>query len=363
VTPELEAKLAVMRGALEANGLAAIRLRGADWFAWATCGGSSVVNVSAEQGVAEVLVTGSEALVLADRIDADRIRGEQTIEGFTVLETPWADPRARDEVVRERVGGDAARVASDRPRGEELTLPAELAAARLRLTPGEIERYRALGRDAARAVSDSLRRARPEMTETELAAETAAALVRGTMTPVVILVGGARRLPIYRHPLPMDEPLGQRAMLVICARRQGLIANLTRFGMFRERTAVERALDAAVADVEAAAWDASTPGATLGSVYRLIVDAYARAGFPGAELDHHQGGLTGYLAREEVATPDSATPIAVGSALAWNPSLPGTKIEDTVVVTSDGLEILTVDPDWPNFRVGGRPRPDVLELG
>jgi hypothetical protein len=52
-----------------------------------------------------------------------------------------------------------------------------------------------------------------------------------------------------------------------------------------------------------------------------------------------------------------------GSALAWNPSLPGTKLEDTVVVTPDGLETLTVDPDWPTVTVDGRARPDVLALG
>jgi Xaa-Pro aminopeptidase len=229
------------------------------------------------------------------------------------------------------------------------------------LTPAEIGRFRALGTDAARALTVTLKAVRPEMTELQVAALAAGELAASDAWPVVVLVGGARRLPIYRHPTPRaDEPIGERAMVVVCARRHGLVANLTRFVYFRSPTAAERAAATAVADVEAAAFDASTPGRTLGDVYRVIAAAYTRTGFEGADADHHQGGLAGYRTREEIATPGSSTPIFEGSALAWNPSLSGTKLEDTVVVTANGLEILTVDPDWPTVDVDGRARPDVL---
>jgi Xaa-Pro aminopeptidase len=45
--------------------------------------------------------------------------------------------------------------------------------------------------------------------------------------------------------------------------------------------------------------------------------------------------------------------------MAWNPSLPGMKIEDTILRTDDGLEVLTADPAWPTVEVAGRPRPAV----
>src|SRR3954454_25341638 len=60
---ELETKLALIRAALDAHGLAAVRLRGVDWFAWATCGGSSMVILTTETGVAEVVVTRDGAPV------------------------------------------------------------------------------------------------------------------------------------------------------------------------------------------------------------------------------------------------------------------------------------------------------------
>ena len=360
---EYDAKIAMLRTALSGNSLDAVRLRGSDWFAWVTCGGSSVVDSSAEAGVAEVLVTASDALVLADRIDAARIWDEEVTPQLTTVELPWAAAEAREDAVRARLGPHR-RVASDRPRPGELPLPAGLARARSRLLPEEIERFRVLGSDAARAMTATLREIRPQMSEVQVAAMLVGALVAGNMWPVVVLVGGARRLPLYRHPTPhADEPIGDRAMVVVCARRHGLVVNLTRMISFRPETASERALAAAVAQVEAAAFDASRPGRTLGEVYEVIADAYVRAGFAGADADHHQGGLAGYRTREEIATSNSTTVICEGTALAWSPSLPGTKLEDTAVVTADGLEIVTVDPAWPTVLVDGRARPDVLVLG
>jgi len=115
-----------------------------------------------------------------------------------------------------------------------------------------------------------------------------------------------------------------------------------------------------VAQIEAVAFNASTPGATAGTVYEAIVRAYAQFGHPGGEQFHHQGGTTGYLSREAFALPGLDLTIEDGTALAWNPSLPGAKIEDTVLTTASGIEILTRDPAWPTVTVDGRPRPDVL---
>lgn len=64
-----------------------------------------------------------------------------------------------------------------------------------------------------------------------------------------------------------------------------------------------------------------------------------------------------------LATPGSRVEILPPVAMAWNPSLPGSKIEDTVLRTDEGLEVLTVDPAWPMVEVDGRERPDFRILG
>ena len=74
---EVADKLALLRAALAETGAGAIRLRGTDWFAWATAGGDSSVLLAADCGVAEVLVTREDAVVLTDAVEAERLRLEQ----------------------------------------------------------------------------------------------------------------------------------------------------------------------------------------------------------------------------------------------------------------------------------------------
>ena len=356
---ELEGKLEAMRRQMRAAGLGALRLRGTDWFAWATCGGSNTVLLTTDSGIAEVLVTAQDACVLTDEIEAERLRREELPSGLEVLACRWTErPGAWDALVRERASG--ATVASDRPEAGESVLPPALVAARGSLVADELTRYRALGRDAAEALTEVLLAARPEWTGWQLAGAGAQALWSRGIEPALTLVGGERRLPVYRHPTAAAEKLGGRAMLVFCGRRHGLFANLTRFVYFRAPTAEERALDRAVGEVEADALDALRPGVTLGGMYDLFRQSYRRHGHPGGERKHHQGGICGYLSRDAIALPGSAVAVSRDGAVAFNPSLPGAKNEDTLVVGDDGLEVLTLDPRWPSRTVRGRQRPDLL---
>jgi len=354
---ELDGKIALLRDVVERNRLGGIRLRGQDWFAWATCGGSSAVLLASEQGVAEVLVTSDGVQVLTSAIEADRLLAEEVPEGLPVEEFPWESPEERETLVREASGG--LPVASDLPTSQEVGLPEELVREKRRLRPEEIARYRQVGRGSAEALTETLAGITPASTELEVAGVGSEALLRRGIEPALVLVAGARRMELYRHPRPTEEPIGDRVMVVLCGRSHGLYANLTRVLSFRQPTAAERAAADVVAQVEAAALGASTPGRTLDHVFAAITDAYARHGHPGAERRHHQGGTTGYLSREAVAAPGSAVPILPPVAMAWNPSLPGIKIEDTILRTDDGLEVLTIDPAWPTVEVDGRERPAV----
>lgn len=355
---ELRLKTELLQGTLERHDLAAIRLRGQDWFAWATCGGSNAVVMATDAGVADVLATRSGICVLTDTIEAGRLRAEEVPAGLEVVEFGWMQHGEHDAFVRD--AADGGRVASDLPRAGEIDLPASLLSAKRRLLPAEIVRYRMLGHDAACAMTEALSEIHPDMSELDVAARGAAALVRGGIDPALVLVAGSARLAAYRHPRPTRAPVGDRVGVVFCGRRAGLFANLTRFAYFRAPTEAERAATSTVAMVEAAALAGTRRGATLGKIFEMMSAEYARLGHPRAELSHHQGGTTGYRAREIVATPGEQATVDPPVAIAWNPSLPGAKIEDTVLCDEDGLEVLTVDPAWPVTDVEGRPRPDLL---
>jgi Xaa-Pro aminopeptidase len=354
-TAEVAAKLALLRDCLERTGAAAIRLRSIDWFAWATAGGSSAVLLTSELGVAEVLVTRDDAVILTDEIEAARLREEEVPAGFTFHVTPWAQVELRERYVL-GLAGDRP-VLSDRPHCDEQPLPTALRQRRLVLQGAEQARYRLLGREAAEAMTETMRAARPEWTEYELAAAGAAALWRRGIHPALVLAAGARRLPLYRHPTPSMEPLGARAMLVFCARRHGLYANLTRFVSFGPAPQDQGAL----MEVEATGLATVTPGKSLSAVYHAFAAAYNHADRQDAINEHHQGGITGYQAREIVATPSTATELEEGMAFAFNPSFAGLKIEDTFLLGPQGLDNLTLDPQWPAVTVHGRQRPLWLE--
>src|SRR5689334_22317875 len=103
ISGELATKLATIRAALLETDAVGARLRGVDWFAWATCGGSNVVILSTETGIAEVFVTADGAWILTDRIEAARLEAEELPDGFEVWAGPWNDPSAREAFVAQSV--------------------------------------------------------------------------------------------------------------------------------------------------------------------------------------------------------------------------------------------------------------------
>lgn len=358
---EVADKLALLRATLTQEKAAAIRLRGIDWFAWATAGGSSTVLLTSEVGVAEVLVTHEQACVLTDQIEVERLRAEEIGEGFGFHVTPWAEPELRERFVASAAGSGV--VLSDRPQRantSERPLPSSLRVRRMVLGPSEVARYRELGRAAAEAMTEVLQQVRPEWREFELAGRAADALWRRGIEPALVLVAGERRLQLYRHPVPASDPIGRRAMLVYCARRHGLYANLTRCVGFGG-AGPSREEQVRLLEVEATGLAAVRPGQSLSAVYHALAQAYNHADAQDAINAHHQGGLTGYLSREIVATPSTATPFEAGMAVAFNPSHAGLKVEDTFLIGQHGLDNLTCDPRWPALEVRGRARPLWLE--
>ena len=353
---ELDQKLERIRALLGDDQV--LRLRGIDWFAWLLSGASNAVLLAAETGVAEALVTPTELYVLTDDIEAGRLIDEELPGNAQVQRFPWARPAVQENWVRQTTG--PARILSDRPAPGESLLPDALRKMKLELTPSELERYSQIGAQAASAMTEALQAAQPGWTEFELAGAGARALLARGLQPALILAVGARRLPLYRHALPTHAPLKHMAMLVFCARGAGLYANLTRFVSFGPLPGALADAHQQVREIEAAALDQCRPGVAVAEMYATFERAYARHGYPDAITQHHQGGVTGYQAREVVARPDSAEIIQQGMAVAWNPSVPGAKIEDTFAVAPAGLTNLTFDADWPHSMVGGRPRPLVL---
>ncbi|SBS72250.1 Xaa-Pro peptidase family protein [uncultured Microbacterium sp.] len=331
-----QSRLAAVRASAHAD---ALLLTSHEALAWYLDGPRTHVSLAGPPVLAVVAADDGDTLFVAAN-EADRLIAEELLpaDADRVVRVPWQTP-------------PAAAAAIARAAIPEADVAPALRAARASLLPAEADRYRALGRDTAAALTDAATMLRPENTERDAAAALAELLVGRGIDPLVVLVAGRARLA-HRHPLPTDGPLGERAMLVVCGRRHGLIANATRW------VGAPGADDGRILEVEAAFLAATRPGMRLDEAFAGGCAGYAAAGFDEDEWRrHHQGGPTGYAGRDPRATADTDDLIVERHAFAWNPSAPGAKVEDTMLVGAAGIEVLTSDPRWPTVTHAGLARP------
>lgn len=313
----------------------------------------SRVHVSlAGDPVAALLVTREEDHLVTFSNEAERLRDEELPEDVIVHEVPWFG--SLTDVARGFGSGTAPLAEADVAR--------QLRDARRSLLPGELSRYAVLCANTAGILTDVLSTATPRTSERTIASRLAERVVAAGADPLVLLCNGPSRSS-YRHPLPTDTPLGRRAMAVVCARRNGMIANVTRWIRFDSPSTREADAEQRIRDVEADVFAATVPGAALNDILAGLAGSYERHGFGLDQwLLHHQGGPAGYAGRDPRATPATDDRVVEGQAFAWNPSGPGVKVEDTVLLTTDGIRALSTDDRWPTVPVAGLERPVTLQL-
>jgi antitoxin VapB len=345
---EFEDKLARIRTLLRQRSLDALLLQQASNFAWATCGASSFVNQAAERGAAALVITQFRQALLTDNIEAPRLDSEEMLEdqGWEFRISPW---HQANEAVEEYTRGMI--VGADSPRAGLADLSADLIPLRTALTLAETKRFRELGSLCAAAMDAAARQVRPGMTEHELAGLLGRETLSRGAQPTVNLIAADERVLRFRHPLPTEKRLDRYAMLVLCGRKWGLVCSLTRLVHFGPMPDELRRKAEAVAQIDARMIAATRPGRTIGDVFREGVSGYEAAGFAEEWKLHHQGGLAGYAPREIVATPTSDFRVSAGHAYAWNPSITGTKSEDTILVGDEGNEIITKIAGWPTVAL------------
>jgi len=106
----------------------------------------------------------------------------------------------------------------------------------------------------------------------------------------------------------------------------------------------------AVCRIDSALHAATAPGQRWSDILEVGIQVYEETGFRDEWRHHHQGGPMGYEGRDYKATPSETRRVVENQAVGWNPSITGTKSEDTIL--SSG-EVLTSMRNWPTC--GGRP--------
>lgn len=359
---DMAVKRARVREFLERHDLGGVLFTLQKSFAWYTAGGQNHVALTTENGVASVLATPTQDYLLTNNIEAERLMQEEGLDalGVQAIAYRWDSDELEQANLLDRV------IAGEKYTTDTGPYASEINELRYSLTPFEVERYRALGKDCGEVIESVARAIEPGQTEWQIAGQLSAALYDRKIVPAVALVAVDDRIRKYRHPIPTGKRLENCAMLVICGRRHGLIVSVTRMVHFGTVPSDLRERHNACMEVDATYIANTVVGTDVNEIVERAVDTYEEAGYEGEWMLHHQGGGTGYDTRDFKGTLHSRQIVQPWQAYAWNPSVTGTKTEDTMIATPDGPQIISLTSGWPTveFNAPGMApsirRPDIL---
>lgn len=356
VKEELAYKMDLVKDFLDKEGLGGMLLTQVRNFYWITAGqANNQIVLNKDVGAASILIMkdGSKSLICsgseAPRLMDEVLRGQ----GYTLKMDDWyeANPLkdVRGDIIKSLSGG--SRIGSDVEYPGTVLKAAEFEPLRYSLTDTEIKRYRWLGKQTAEGVEAVCRQLEPGMNEFQIEAMTAEELRSRGIFPTVLLIGVDERIFKYRHALPAGDTLKNYAMVNVVAEKWGMPMAVTRFVHFGPLSDELKSKLEKVADVNAHFQAATVPGKSCAEIFEEAKKWYADVGYEGEWKKHHQGGAIGYNDREYVIYPGIQKVVLKKQAFAWNPTITGTKVEDTIIAYPDHIEVITQTGNWPTLDV------------
>jgi Xaa-Pro dipeptidase len=219
--------------------------------------------------------------------------------------------------------------------------------------PDEVEAMRRANQLSEQALAKLMTYVKPGMSEREIASKLGEEMVAAGMTSVafepLVQTGPNSALP---HGMLTDRRLGADEFLLIDfgGRVNEYPADITRTFCLGTPTAEMRKMYDVVLAANRAAVAVSKPGVTMGAVDKAARDVIEAAGY-GQYFIHRTGhglGLEGHelipqiaAGVEDVLEPGMAYTIEPG---VYVPGLGGVRVEDDVVITETGVDVLTSYP-------------------
>jgi len=361
---EIKEKERRVRDFLKTKNLKGLILKRQANFSWMTCGGLNLVGIATEVGATTLLITENSKFVISNNIEAPRMIHEEGLEkqGFIVKTFPWHEDQ-EVSIVKEIV--EEGPLGSDVPFPNAIGLPEEVAKLRYSLTSEEQKRYRWLGKKVSLALEKTMMKAKKGEKESAVVGRLCKELWKDRIDPITLMSAADDRVSNFRHPIPTEKRVEKYLMVSVNARKWGLIVSLTRFVHFGELPEELRRKYEANVFVDCTMMAHSRPGIPVKEVLQKGIDAYKEKEFPEEWKFHHQGGSIGYTGRDYRVSFNTPDIIQENQAFTWNPSITGTKSEDTILATSKGPQMITHPILYPtlSLNVAGISfnRPAILE--
>lgn len=336
-----------IRNWLEENDYDGVLLNRRDNYAWVNGGADSHVVSNSETGVAYYMIRRDSIDLIADSSDLPRMNEEQNPLSAAPILVPWYE--SIEEYIRTYI--HKGHYVSDTGAAGTLNVQEELVDLRLKLTQDEVKRYEETGSLCARIVEEICREAKPGQTEKEVEARLKCRCIENGISPDCVLAGADERIMSYRHPLATDKEIKGSLMVVLGGEKYGLNISMTRMVYFTPIPEEIKRRYEKTQYIFACMQTMMQEGMLYKDYFEEVKKLYCEAGYKDEWKMHHQGGPTGYACREFVLTPENNKLIHTGQAYAWNPTIQGTKCEETTYLTKEGVHILTKTSDWPRQKI------------
>ncbi len=364
ISDEIKEKEKRVREFLRSKKLKALLLKRQANFSWMTGGGLNLVGITTEMGATSLLITENSKFVISNNIEAPRMIEEEGLEkqGFIPKIFPWHEDQELSIVKELTKDGP---VGCDVPFPNTVMLAEEIARLRYSLTAAEVDRYRWLGEKVSLALEKTMIDTKRGEKESEVVGRLCNELWKDRIDPITLMAAADDRIFKFRHPIPTERRIEKYLMISVNARKWGLIVSLTRFVCFGKMPQDLREKYEANVFIDCTMMAHTRPGVFAREVLQKGIDAYREKRYPEEWKLHHQGGSIGYTGRDyrvNFKTPDL---IQENQGFTWNPSITGTKSEDTILATSKGPEMITPPILYPtlSLEVGNISfiRPAILE--
>ncbi len=318
-----------------------------DSYAWITRGAENHVVSNNQVGVAYYVITKAEIRLVADSSDAQRVCMEQNPLEGEVIQVPWFESVER--ILEKMVTSE--RFVSDTDIAGTKNVLDELIALRMVLSEQEKITYSEVGAACAEIVESICKNAKPGDSERKIAAQLKSSCLNKGINPDCVLVGADSRITDYRHPMPTDKIIEKSLMVVLGGEKQGLNISMTRMVYFTNIPEEIKERYEKTQYIFSCMQAMMREGMSYQEYMNFVIKLYSEAGWEDEWKYHHQGGPTGYQCREWILRPGMHDVMHNDQAYAWNPTIKGTKCEETTILQKQGVITLTRTMDWPCTNV------------
>jgi len=315
---------------------------------------------------------GSDTEVFTVRLEAPLVRSQSRLDRVTAYEEFVEHPidvlarSLRERGLADgRIGvettylshADFERLRATLPSGRLESVDALWEQLRMLKTPSEVVRIRAIGRAAQRITEECVRLVDAGATERELGNLITERYHQAGGDVLTMLVVASGERSAHLNGPPTDRVLQPRDIV-----RTDVIGTSGHYYSDVARTAVvggepaaeQRKVYDLLLDVHRRCLEAVRPGAISSDIYAIYHDAMTAAGLPPYHFVGHGLGVT--LHEEPFINPLQSVVLEEGMVLCIEPLTSiegafGMQVEDEVLVTADGCELLTEAGDI--LRIGG----------